>query len=156
MTEYQTDAFLTVPRPCWNWQSSSALRRNRIGFAAWRQRLFAVIASALRREADDFCLFWQEIMVENQFAVTRKGSLKRFCRSGSTCFQVLNFGNNNLHFNVGASCCPYVFHVAIKIHLGRILNSRFPCFFRFAVARNMNSRSCVLLAIAMCLVLVEL
>ena len=61
------------------------------------------MAMSLRRKADDIWLLWQKKLVENPLNVLLRGGKKKFFRSGCTYFQVLNFDNNILHFNVGAS-----------------------------------------------------
>ncbi|MCI5930768.1 MAG: hypothetical protein MRZ70_05480, partial [Prevotella sp.] len=61
---------------------------------------YTVTASRLHCNGDAIWLLSQKNLAEKPLAVLRKGKRLPFFRSKCTCSQVLNFGNNILHFNV--------------------------------------------------------
>uniref|UniRef100_UPI003FEE1F0F hypothetical protein n=1 Tax=Prevotella sp. TaxID=59823 RepID=UPI003FEE1F0F len=62
------------------------------------------IASPLQCNGKAISLKRQKFLAENRPKVLSKGERLPFFRSESTCFQVLNFGNNILQFYVDAWC----------------------------------------------------
>ena len=112
--------FLTFSRCCKFAKMAPPLRCNRIAVTVQSHRRYGAIASPLRcnRDAvtvqsrcrygeiamrlqcngDAIWLLWQQKLAENAPKALPRGASEPFFRSKSTCFQVLNFGNNILQF----------------------------------------------------------
>ena len=79
---------------------ASPLHCNRVAVTVQSRRRYTVIASPFQCNGDVIWLLWQQNLVKKPPAVQQRGTSKPFFRSKSTCSQVLNFGNNILHFPV--------------------------------------------------------
>ena len=77
---------------------ASPLRCNRNAVTVQSRCRYGVIASPLRCNGNAIWLLSQQNRVKKAPAVLRRGGRLPFFRSICTCFQVLNFGNNILHF----------------------------------------------------------
>ena len=74
------------------------LRCNRVAVTVQSRCRYGVIALPLRCNGDAIWLLWQQKLAENALKALPRGASEPFFRSKSTCFQVLNFGNNILQF----------------------------------------------------------
>ena len=63
-------------------------------------------------------------MAEKPLTVLKRGTSKPFSHSKCTSYQVLNFGNNILHFSVGACCRSCGFTVCVAV--GETIKSWLP------------------------------
>ena len=77
-----------------------------LGVLTHPQRDCTVTASRLHCNGDAIWLLWQRLLAEKPPMVLQRDTSKPFFRSICTCFQVLNFGNNILHF-VAPARCPW-------------------------------------------------
>ena len=77
---------------------ASPLRCNRDAVTVQSRCRYGEIAMRLQCNGDAIWLLWQQKLAENAPKALPRGASEPFFRSKSTCFQVLNFGNNILQF----------------------------------------------------------
>ena len=87
-----------VFRCCISTSMASPLRCNRDAVTVKSRCRYGEIAMRLQCNGDAIWLLWQQKLAENAPKALPRGASEPFFRSKSTCFQVLNFGNNILQF----------------------------------------------------------
>ena len=87
-----------VFRCCISTSIASPLRCNRDAVTVQSRCRYGEIAMRLQCNGDAIWLLWQQKLAENAPKALPRGASEPFFRSKSTCFQVLNFGNNILQF----------------------------------------------------------
>ena len=87
-----------VFRCCISTSMASPLRCNRDAVTVQSRCRYGEIAMRLQCNGDAIWLLWQQKLAENAPKALPRGASEPFFRSKSTCFQVLNFGNNILQF----------------------------------------------------------
>ena len=87
-----------VFRCCISTSMASPLRCNRDAVTVQSRCRYGEIAMRLQCNGNAIWLLWQQKLAENAPKALPRGASEPFFRSKSTCFQVLNFGNNILQF----------------------------------------------------------